>query len=198
MKKKELTANQLIEAAIELFAEYGLEKTSLGMIASKVGMTKPSIYYHFTSKDELISRTFEHIFSDHQFDKYFLTSPLTKESFREALYQGGLNMLPDGNKEHFTMLRVLSEFMMLAERDELFRSRLNGLQQEFLNGFRDLLYKGVELGAVSPRNVDSKAHILALVIDNISRCMMMKFAMNYEEVWKETVNSILIEESKAE
>lgn len=192
MKKKELTTNQLIEAAFDLFAEHGLERTSLGMIAGKVGITKPSIYYHFPTKEELISRTFEHIFRDHHFNKYFQLDDITKENFIDTLIQGGLHMLPDGNKEHFAVLRVLSEFMILAERDELYRARLIDMQQEFLNGFRALLLKGVELEVVSSQNVDYKAQILALVIDNLSRCMMMKFALDYQGVWKETVHSILI------
>ncbi|OAB41704.1 TetR/AcrR family transcriptional regulator [Paenibacillus glacialis] len=198
MKKKELTTNQLIEAAFDLFAEHGLERTSLGMIASKVGITKPSIYYHFSSKEELISRTFDHIFKDHHYDKYFQTDSITKENFIETLYQRGLVMLPDGNKEHFAVLRVLGEFMMLAEREEIYRERLTNMHQEFLNGFRDLLLKGVSYGVVSSQTTDNKAYMLALVIDNISRCMMMKFDMNYQDVWKETVNSVLIEEARAE
>jgi AcrR family transcriptional regulator len=198
MKKKELTTNQLIEAAFELFAEHGLEKTSLGMIASKVGITKPSIYYHFATKEELVGRTFDHIFKDHHFEKYFQTHLMTRENYRDTLYQGGLQMLPDGDKEHYAVMRVLSEFMMLAERDELYRARITDMQQEFLNGFRALLIKGVELGIVSSQNVDYKAQILALVIDNISRCMMMKFALDYQEVWKETIDSVLRGAAQAE
>ncbi|URN93958.1 MAG: TetR/AcrR family transcriptional regulator [Candidatus Pristimantibacillus lignocellulolyticus] len=168
------------------------------MIASKVGITKPSIYYHFKTKEDLISRTFEHIFRDHHFYTYFKMDLVTKENFIEVLYQGGLEMLPDDNQEHFAMLRVLSEFMILAEREELYRMRLMNIQQDFLNGFRDLLLKGVELGLVPSRNVDYKAHMLALVIDNISRCMMMNFTMDYEGVWKEVVNSVLIKDVSTE
>ena len=123
---------------------------------------------------------------------------VTKENFIEVLYQGGLDMLPDDNQEHFAMLRVLSEFMILAEREELYRMRIMNIQQDFLNGFRDLLLKGLELGLVPSRNVDYKAHMLALVIDNISRCMMMNFTMDYEEVWKEAVNSVLIRDVSAD
>lgn len=198
MKKKELTTNQIIEAAFELFAEHGIERTSLSMIAGKVGITKPSIYYHFSTKEELVSRTYEYIFQNHHFGKYFQEEPVTSASFRETLYQGGLHMLPDGSKEHLASLRVLSEFMMLAERDELYRARLTDMQQEFLNGFHDLLLKGVELGTVASRNVAYKAHMLALVIDNLSRCMMMKVVMDYQGVWGETVDSILLEAAKEE
>ncbi|RXZ79506.1 TetR/AcrR family transcriptional regulator [Paenibacillaceae bacterium] len=197
MKKKELTSQQLIEAAFELFAEHGIEKTSLGMIAKKVGMTKPSIYYHFASKEELVNRTYTHIFRAHHFNSYFHIDALSKHNYVETLYQGGLNMLPDGNQEHFSVLRVLSEFTMLAERDELYRERLIRMQQEFLNGFRDLLGKGADWGIVLSQNIDPKAHMLALVIDNLSRCIMMKFDLDYEAVWKETVNSVLVQEEKA-
>jgi len=196
MKKKELTSNQLIEAAFELFAEHGLEKTSLGMIAKKVGITKPSIYYHFESKEELISRTYIHIFRSHHFNNYFQMNALDHDNFVAVLHQGGLNMLPDGNQEHSSVLRVLNEFMMLAERDELYRERLIWMQQQFLNGFRELLSHGIELGLVPNQNIDAKAHMLALIIDNLSRCMMMKFEMDYEAVWKESVNSVLYEEAR--
>ncbi|ANY65972.1 TetR family transcriptional regulator [Paenibacillus sp. BIHB 4019] len=193
MKKKELTSNQIIEAAFELFAEHGIERTSLSMIAGKVGITKPSIYYHFSTKEELVSRIYSHLFENHYFESYFQADFAAAEDFRKALYEGGLKMLPDGSKEHAASLRVLSEYMLLAERDELYRSLLGNMQQNFLNGFHDLLMKGVELGVVAPQNVVYKAHMLALVIDNLSRCMMMKVAMEYHEVWKETVNSVLLD-----
>ncbi|SFF31402.1 transcriptional regulator, TetR family [Paenibacillus algorifonticola] len=193
MKKKELTTNQIIEAAFELFAEHGIERTSLSMIAGKVGITKPSIYYHFSTKEELVSRIYSHLFENHYFDSYFQADLVTAGNFREALYKGGLKMLPDGSKEHAASLRVLSEFMLLAERDEQYRSLLGNMQHNFLNGFHNLLMRGVELGVVAPQNVVYKAHMLALVIDNLSRCMMMKVAMEYHEVWKETVNSVLLE-----
>lgn len=195
-KKKELTSNQLIEAAFELFSEHGLEKTSLGMIAKKVGMTKPSIYYHFSTKEELISQVFEYIFRDHYFSSYFQSDSIVKDNFVQTLYLGGLNMMPGHDKEHYAVLRVLNEFAILSEREKLYRERLTDLHQEFLNGFRNLLLIGADLGIVSPRNIDFKAHILALVIDNISRCILMNFEMDYQGVWKEAVNSILNEDSK--
>lgn len=103
-------------------------------------------------------------------------------------------MLPNGQKSHNAILRVLNEFTTLAERDEMYRTRLSAIQQDFLNGFQNLLAIGAELGAVPPRNLDYKAHLLALAIDGISRCKMMKIEMDYEAVWKEAVNSVLNEE----
>lgn len=166
------------------------------MIAKKVGMTKPSIYYHFSTKEELISQVFEYIFKDHYFNFYFQTDSLDKEQFAQILYQGGLKMMPGQDRANYAVLRVLNKFVILSERETLYRERIIKLQHDFLDGFRKLLLAGADLGAVASHNIDYKATILALVIDNLSRSVLMNVEIDYEGVWKEAVNSILNEDSK--
>jgi AcrR family transcriptional regulator len=45
----------IIRAAAELFSRYGFKKTTLGDIAERSGLAKPSLYHYFQSKEELIS-----------------------------------------------------------------------------------------------------------------------------------------------
>lgn len=45
---------QLLDTAARLFRQHGYHATSMRDIASAVGMLPGSIYYHFTSKDELL------------------------------------------------------------------------------------------------------------------------------------------------
>ncbi|WP_281424853.1 TetR/AcrR family transcriptional regulator [Paenibacillus tritici] len=194
IKKREITSSQIIQAAFELFAEYGIDKTSLGMIAKKVGITKSSIYYHFATKEELISRTFQHIFRDHHFAAYFDTISVNEDNFTETLIRGGLNMLPSDDEEYRSTLRVLSEFAILAERDEQFRAPLLKVQQDFVNGFVQLLSKGAEFGLIVPSTTGVSAQILALLIDNLSRCKMMKIELDYQLIWEETIHRLIIRE----
>lgn len=168
----------------------------MGMISKQVGITKSSIYYHFDSKEELISRTFDFIFKDHYFAAYFDADSVNEDNFIEVLYQGGISMLPSGDDEYRMSLRVLSEFTMLAERDEQFRIPLLRVQQDFVSGFLHLLMKGSEWGFITPSNADTKSKILALLIDNLSRCRMMKLEMDYHDIWKETILSILSPEKE--
>ena len=49
------TRTRIQEVAFELFAEQGYEKTSLREIADRLGVTKAALYYHFKSKDELVT-----------------------------------------------------------------------------------------------------------------------------------------------
>jgi TetR/AcrR family transcriptional regulator, cholesterol catabolism regulator len=44
---------RIIDAALELFSTCGYDGTSIRDIAGAVGMTTASLYYHFSSKDEL-------------------------------------------------------------------------------------------------------------------------------------------------
>ncbi len=190
MKKKELTTNQLIEAALELFAEHGIEKTTLVMIANKVGIAKPSIYYHFESKEALIDQIFEDTFRNYRFEAYFQMNELTEQNFGEKLYEGGLKMLPEYDEIH---IRVLNEFITIALRNEKYLTQIKKVEQEFTNGFQALLEKGIELGWVSRQNLEAKASMLNMVIDGIQDKMLMEmpFQIGYELVWKEAINSVL-------
>jgi AcrR family transcriptional regulator len=48
------TRGEIRAVALELFAEHGVEQTSLRQIAERLDITKAALYYHFRSKDELL------------------------------------------------------------------------------------------------------------------------------------------------
>jgi AcrR family transcriptional regulator len=49
------TREDIRAVAMELFAENGVEQTSLREIAERLDITKAALYYHFPSKDELLA-----------------------------------------------------------------------------------------------------------------------------------------------
>ena len=51
---------QIIETTTELFLEKGFSGTSMSAIAKGCGITKASLYYHFSGKDELFSACVTH------------------------------------------------------------------------------------------------------------------------------------------
>ena len=58
------TRDRILETALDLFIERGYDKTSLREIAKRVGVTKAALYYHFSSKEEIIRTIVQPLF-DH-------------------------------------------------------------------------------------------------------------------------------------
>jgi AcrR family transcriptional regulator len=55
------TAERVLDAAEDLFAEKGYEATSLGDVADKVGIRSPSLYNHFRNKEALYVAVMERL-----------------------------------------------------------------------------------------------------------------------------------------
>ncbi|ADY20432.1 TetR/AcrR family transcriptional regulator [Bacillus paranthracis] len=193
MTKNLQTSQNIVEASFKLMAEHGIEKMSLSMIAKEVGISKPAIYYHFSSKEALVDFLFEEIFSGYHFVSYFDKEQYTKENFAEKLISDGLHMLSEYEGQE-GILRVINEFIVTASRNEKYQKRLFEIQEEFLNGFHDLLKKGVGLDVVSQQATEENAHTLALVINNMSNYMLMGFQLKYKEIWIRNVKNVMKEE----
>ena len=52
---------EIIMATLELAANKGLSNVSMNMIADKVGIKKPSLYNHFSSKEELVEAMYQYL-----------------------------------------------------------------------------------------------------------------------------------------
>jgi len=51
---------ELIDAAIKLFAEHGFHNTGIDWIAQQANVSKKTMYHHFRSKEELILASLKH------------------------------------------------------------------------------------------------------------------------------------------
>lgn len=49
------TRARLVEASVRLFTRHGFAGTSLQMIADELGFTKAAIYYHFRTREQLLT-----------------------------------------------------------------------------------------------------------------------------------------------
>jgi AcrR family transcriptional regulator len=58
------TKNRIQEVARELFSRKGVHKTSLQEIADRLGITKPALYYHFPSREELVRSIVQPLIDD--------------------------------------------------------------------------------------------------------------------------------------
>ncbi|MCB0256353.1 MAG: TetR/AcrR family transcriptional regulator [Anaerolineae bacterium] len=59
---EQTTRNQILEAATAVFAKKGFTKASMNDIMQAAGVSKGGIYWHFSSKDEIIATIFQQYF----------------------------------------------------------------------------------------------------------------------------------------
>jgi AcrR family transcriptional regulator len=53
------TRQRILDVSAELFVEHGYDGTSLREIADRLGVTKAALYYHFSSKDQILRALLE-------------------------------------------------------------------------------------------------------------------------------------------
>jgi AcrR family transcriptional regulator len=58
------TRQRIQDVARELFSQKGVQRTSLQDIADRLGITKPALYYHFTSREDLVRSIVEPLVED--------------------------------------------------------------------------------------------------------------------------------------
>lgn len=104
------TKTRIQAAARELFAQKGVQKTSLQEIADRLGITKPALYYHFGSREELVRSIVQPLIDAGQ--EFVERQERASEHETRALLEGFF----DFHYEHRAdMLLVLAEMSTLAE-----------------------------------------------------------------------------------
>jgi AcrR family transcriptional regulator len=65
------TRQRIQDVARELFRTHGVTQVSLQQIAAELGITKPALYYHFASREELVRSIIEPLLTgiDHYLDE---------------------------------------------------------------------------------------------------------------------------------
>ncbi|WP_257031429.1 TetR/AcrR family transcriptional regulator [Paenibacillus sp. E222] len=126
----------ILQTAAKLFMEQGYEPVSLQQIAKACNVSKPSIYYHFTSKPELfkiaVTTMFKHV---HQ-----TTSRLLREA--DNLETGLLHVaearLANPHAEIETLLREAERYLSEKQIEEI-RAAENKIYIELADYFKDAM-----------------------------------------------------------
>ncbi|ANZ40713.1 TetR family transcriptional regulator [Lentzea guizhouensis] len=104
------TKKRILTAARELFAAKGVQQTSLQEIADRLGITKPALYYHFSSREELVRSIVEPLLSDGQ---RFLRDIARREGVApRELLEGFFDFQ---HRHRADVLLLLTEMTTLAE-----------------------------------------------------------------------------------
>ena len=138
------TKNKIFNTALRLFSSNGYDNVSTREIASAVGINSASIYYHYSSKEEILDDCYNF------YIKYRHTTRLTKEQYEPIILNGTkeevLNVLnysyPDDIIENMIMslLLIFSRIYNDAKAMDIYADEINS-SLKFLNDFFPAEYK---------------------------------------------------------
>ena len=155
---------QILTNATRLFAEQGFDGTSVQQIADAVGIRKPSLLYHFGTKDELRQSVLS-VMMVH-WNKVLPNVVLKSET--EDRFDAMMEALCSFFIEEPDRARLLLREVM--DRPDDMRERLDGFAKPWIQVVADQLERAKSKGLVREA-VDTTAyavHILTMIVSSIA------------------------------
>ncbi len=156
IEKRNLQRKTVLEAAAKMFSERGFAGTSLGDVAKDLKISRPALYYYFSSKEEILSSLVDEIsvHSKRSIDdiRRKEVDPVTK--LHEMTY----------NQLLFVMRNKLSYMVVVKTEEELVSDtrKLNlEAKKAVLEAFRGVIQEGIDKGQF--RQVDASVAALAVI-----------------------------------
>ena len=156
---------QIIQAARELFHQFGFKKVSMDEIAKKAGVTKKTIYMYFNSKEDLL--------------KYFIQEEISNmEKIVKKVEEQNLDFFETVNQAIYEILqyRKHQNFLnIIAKEAEWLKNpviidNLNLIDNKIQNYIRKKLQKAQENGEIKCPDLDITTFLIykmyiALIIE---------------------------------
>lgn len=182
------TKRKIFETSMKLFAEKGYDATSIEEITSIVGVAKGTLYYHFSSKEEIFNFLIEE-------GMKLLKNSISIKTEKQKTYIDKLKAvilieIKIIIKYENFMSIVFSEIWGNSKRSNTCRKYVN----EYLDIVKEILKKGIENKEIKNMDVD----ILASEILSIaSACLYYKKdnELNIEKMYR-TIEKTFINELK--
>lgn len=185
------TRDKILNAMYSSVAEKGYDRTSISQICARVGITKPSLYYYFKSKEELFLEVVESLYPvlDPN-DKEFL-SIIDENDYISYVRKIGTTILASYHGDE-QRRRVLAEIDMQAIRIPAVAQHQQRLTRSTINAFRSILQHGIDIGAL-PQGFDphGAAQYLFVVISGFSTVVVQHGEVDLAKVWGRAVSMLL-------
>ena len=104
------TRQRIQDVARDLFARQGVQRTSLQDIADKLGITKPALYYHFSSREDLVRSIVQPLIDDGE--QFVLHQERRGDVDASELLEGYFDF---HYRHRQDLMLVLAELTMLAD-----------------------------------------------------------------------------------
>jgi AcrR family transcriptional regulator len=136
-----LTREGILEAAARIFSEKGFHATSMNDIADAVNLQKASLYYHFTSKQEILISLLDYALDliNSRLEAVLAQSLSPDEKLRQAMVSYLQTIAENQNLSAVLLLEIRS-------LDPELKARHASRREKFERLWRDLIIEGKQAG----------------------------------------------------
>lgn len=188
--KKGETRQKIIEAAYRLIAKYGYDKASVSKICDEVGITKPSVYYYFDSKEDIFLAILDDMYASRSYDEQFKDVTSIPE-FKSRLFALGHSIISgfhDDQERH----NVLAEIDLQSTRIPALANLKASLDSEMVDSFDSILKKGKQIGAFGEHfDTSIAAQTLFILSAGMSQTVSNREEIDEDAVWDWTIERLL-------
>ncbi len=157
-EQAEWRRNQLVDVALELFSERGIDAVRVSDIAEKAGVAPGLLYHYFSGKEALLSAIAER----------YSPLPLVRELLAELPDRPARETLTNLSARIYALLRERRQIVRLVARDVLWRPESRevalGVREAILGFIAKYLESRVAVGELRPHDEKVVAQTFASAI----------------------------------
>jgi len=162
LDRKEQRKAQIMNAALEMFIQHGIQNTTMDQVAEQAGLSKGTLYLYFKSKDDLFFQIIGFMLNREQEElrKLILAdiNPLDKiNQFVDFAINDMQQLEP--------LLPMVYDFLGMAARNEAIQYLFKSYFEEFVELMIPIFEQGIHLGVFKPVDPGEAAMALAAVLE---------------------------------
>jgi AcrR family transcriptional regulator len=180
---------EIIRKTARLFVECGYETTSMGEIAEANSISKPGLYYHFASKQDLLAAIIDRAHDQLEGGLEAATGTLADpaERLRATIYAHAIGITTEADDAAFSILAV-EEIHSLLPSD---RDRIARRKRAYVDLIRGLLDELAAEGRTYPIDTTAAAFTIAGMVLWIPKWYLPGGRLSGDEVAEEITNLVI-------
>ncbi len=177
-KSKQERTGEIIQAAVDEFLENGYDGTSMESIARRAGVSKGGLYYHFSSKDEIL------LLANQK-----LNEPVYMIMQQASLHPSaseGLSLYIKNYLEYWLdhkreMVFYTLSYVKLLDNPSLWKM-YERYTENTIAFYQDFFQRGIDSGEFVPHSAYDSAITLMAAVDGIVMYLMMDTNLELEKI----------------
>ncbi len=190
------TRKKILEAMYTLIAKHGYDKTSIGKICEEINIKKPSVYYYFKNKEEILLEMIDSNLNECFDEIKTILAHKSKKSYKDALIEYG-NSYADYLSDDREYINFEAEMHILSIRNASVKEKFAAFDKKNILMIERLFTRGVELGVFKKStDVRACAEMVLTVIEGIRNATVFKMPVDVKSVWSNFLENLFVSELK--